>query len=179
MKSVKFLSVIAISVITSCNFFAQTATQANSPISTKYSNEEIAEMIEKYKHSHSHDIMPSAELQQKFKTDFPKSYDIEWETDGKIYEVEFDVKFKDYKVYYDLEGNLLMIVQEIFRSELPAVVKNAAETKYPKYNFEDIDKISRGTEIFYKIEMERSFSDAEVKLLVKSDGSIIEEKFDY
>ncbi|MDR2064186.1 MAG: PepSY-like domain-containing protein [Prevotellaceae bacterium] len=179
MKSVKILSVIAISVITGCILFAQTATQTNPAISTRYSNEEIAEMIEKYKRSHSHDVIPSAELQQKFKTDFPKSYDIEWETDGNIYEVEFDIKFKDYKIYYDSEGNVLMIVQEIFRSELPAIVKNAAETKYPKYSFEDIDKISRGSEIFYKIEMERSFSDSEVKLLVKSDGSILEENIDY
>ncbi|MDR0754588.1 MAG: PepSY-like domain-containing protein [Prevotellaceae bacterium] len=179
MKSVKILCAITAGVITGYILFAQTATQTNPAISGKYSNEEITEMIEHYRRSHSRDVMPPAELQQKFKADFPKSYDIEWETDGKIYEAEFDVKFKDYKVYYDSEGNLLMIVQEIFRSELPAIVRNAAEAKYPKYSFEDIDKISRGTEIFYKIEMERSFSDSEVKLLIKSDGTVLEEKFDY
>ncbi|MDR0419933.1 MAG: PepSY-like domain-containing protein [Prevotellaceae bacterium] len=179
MKSIKILSVIAISVITGCSFFAQTSTQANPAISTAYSNEEIAQMIEKHKRSHTHDVMPSAELQQKFTTDFPKAYDIEWETDGNIYEVEFDIKTRDYKAYYDSKGNLLMIVQEIYRSELPAIVKNAAENKYPKYHFEDIDKISQGTDVFYKIEMERTFSDSEVKLLIKADGSIQKEKIDW
>jgi hypothetical protein len=70
-----------------------------------------------------------------------------------------------------------MTVEEIYRSELPAVVKNAAETKYPKYHFEDIDKISRGTEVFYKIEMERH--DTEVELLIQSNGTIREDKIDY
>jgi hypothetical protein len=136
-------------------------------------------MIEKYKFSHSRDVMPTAELQQKFMSDFPKAGDVEWETDGSIYEVEFDVRYRDYNVYYDSKGELLMIVQETYRSELPAIVKNSAENKYPKHDFEDIDKISRGTDVFYKIEMERIFSDSEVKLLVKADGTILEEKIDY
>jgi hypothetical protein len=49
---------------------------------------------------------------------------------------------------------------------------------YPKSHFEDIDRIRRGTETVYKIEMEESFSDREIKLLVKSDGKIMEEQFD-
>jgi hypothetical protein len=104
---------------------------------------------------------------------------VEWETDGDIYEVEFEVKFRDYEAYYDVKENLLMYVQEIYHSELPAIVKNAAESKYPKYRFEDIDKIRQGSEVFYKIEMERKSSDLEVKLLIKDDGAILEEKLDY
>ncbi|MDR2125990.1 MAG: PepSY-like domain-containing protein [Prevotellaceae bacterium] len=180
MKTIKILSVIvATGIITGYILFAQSATQSNPAISTQYSNEEIAKMIEKYKFSHSHDVVPPVGLQQKFKSDFPKSHDVEWETDGDIYEVEFDLRLKDYKVYYDSAGNILMIVQEIFRSELPSVVKNAAKAKYPEYSFEDIDKISRGSEVFYKIEMERFLSDLEVKLLIKSDGVILKETIDY
>jgi hypothetical protein len=70
-----------------------------------------------------------------------------------------------------------MTVEEAYRSELPAVVKNAAEAKYPKYHFEDIDKIRRGTEVFYKVEME--LRDTEVALLIQSDGTIWNEKIDY
>ncbi|MDR1169237.1 MAG: hypothetical protein LBK97_00185, partial [Prevotellaceae bacterium] len=70
-------------------------------------------------------------------------------------------------------------VQEIHRSELPAVVKNAAESKYPKYRFDDIDTIRRGTEIFYKIEMEHKSSGSEVKFLIGEDGAILEQTFDY
>jgi hypothetical protein len=157
--------------------FVQTAAAQNPAISTQYSNEEIAQAIKTYKASHSRDVTPPANLQQKFLTDFPKAHSVEWEAANDIYEVEFDVKFRDFKAFYDSKGALMMIVEEIYRSELPAVVRNVAESKYPKYDFEDIDKIQRGTETFYKIEMERG--EVEVKLVVKSDGAIIEERVDY
>jgi hypothetical protein len=134
-------------------------------------------MIQKYKNADSHDIIPPPELMAKFRADFPKAKKAEWESANDIYEVEFDIRFKDYKAYYDAKGNLLMVVEEIYRSELPAVVKNAAEAKYPKYHFEDLDKIRRGTEVFYKIEMEHR--DTDVKLLIKSDGTILEDRIDY
>jgi hypothetical protein len=104
---------------------------------------------------------------------------VEWETANDVYEVEFEIRSRDVKALYDKDGNLLSLVEEIRESEMPAVVKNAAENKYPKYHFEDIDRIRRGTETFYKIEMEKSSSDGEVKLIIKSDGTIIEERFDY
>jgi hypothetical protein len=165
--------------VMSCAVFMQVATAQSSvpAISDAYSNETIAEMIRKYRTSHSRDVMPPAKLATKFKADFPKVSNVEWETDGNIYEVEFDVKFKDWKAYYDAEGNLLMTVEEIYRSELPAVVKNAAEAKYPKYHFEAMDKIRRGTEVFYRIKME--LRDTEVELLIQSDGTITDEKIDY
>ena len=93
--------------------------------------------------------------------------------------MEFEIHFRDFKALYDKSGNLLLVVEEIRQSELPAVVKNTAEGKYPKFHFEDIDKIRRGTETFYKIEMEKSFSDSEVKLIIKSDGKVMEECLDY
>ncbi|MDR1130414.1 MAG: PepSY-like domain-containing protein [Prevotellaceae bacterium] len=161
-------------------FLVQTAfAQANPAISNEYSNEEIVRMIKKYKSVHSRDAVPSATLHQKFQADFPKARDVEWESNGEVYEVEFELKSGDCKAYYDAKGNLLMHVQEIYRSELPAVVKNAAENKYPKYKFEDIEKIRRGSEVFYKIEMERKSSDMEVKLLIGDDGAILKESFDY
>jgi hypothetical protein len=176
MKQIRILGMtVGLMLIIVQAGFAQT----NPAISNEYSNEEIVRMIKKYKNAHSRDVVPSARLHQKFQADFPKARDVEWETDGNIYEVEFEVKFRDCKVYYDAKGNLLMHVREIYRSELPAIVKNAAENKYPKHNFEDIEKVRRGTEIFYKIEMESKSLDSEVKLLIGEDGTIQEERFDY
>ncbi|MDR2027589.1 MAG: PepSY-like domain-containing protein [Prevotellaceae bacterium] len=164
-------------VIAGCFFFAQTvAAQSNPAISKEYSDETVARMIRQYRMSGARDVMPPAALAAKFKSDFPKAYDAEWEVADSIYEVEFDLKFRDCEAYYDARGNLLMVVEEIYRSELPATVKNVAKAKYPGYSFEDIDRIRRGTEVFYKIEMERR--DAEVKLLIKADGAVMEEKTD-
>jgi hypothetical protein len=174
MKGLKFFIALA-----SCALLVQmAAAQSPAPaISGVYSNETIAEMIRKHRTSRSHDVMPPSKLATKFKADFPKASDVEWEVADSIYEVEFDARFRDWKAYYDVEGNLLMTVEEIYRSELPAVVKNAVEAKYAKYHFEDIDRIRRGTEVFYRIEME--FRDTEVELLVQSNGTITEEKIDY
>jgi hypothetical protein len=171
MKHFKILSLAA------GLFFIQAATAQHPAISTRYSNEEIVQKIKTYKASHAQDVVPPANLQQKFRADFPKASDAEWETAGELYEVEFDVRFRDCKAYYDAGGNLLATVEETYRSELPAVVNNAAEANYPKYRLEDIDKIRRGTEVFYKIEME--LRDAEVKLLIRSDGTALSDKTDY
>ncbi|MDR2086034.1 MAG: PepSY-like domain-containing protein [Dysgonamonadaceae bacterium] len=165
MKSLKIATVIT------GLFFMQQFVAQGQAISTQYSNEEIAQMLKAYKTSYSQDVVPPVALQQKLQTDFPHARDIEWETDGHVYEAEFEVKFRDYEAYYDDKSNLLMVVREIYASELPLVVRNAAESKYPKYHFEDMDKIQRGSEVFYKIEMERG--EIEIKLLVKSDGTII------
>jgi hypothetical protein len=171
MKQLKILSMAA------ALFFIQSAAAQHPAISTLYSNKEIAQKIKTHKASHSRDVIPPTNLQQKFRADFPKASDVEWETSGGIYEVEFDIRFRDCKAYYDSDGNLLMTVEEIYRSGLPAVVKNAAESKYPKYHFEDIDKIRRGTEVFYKVEME--LRDTEVELLIQSDGAVLNERIDY
>jgi hypothetical protein len=170
MKLFRFLTLIA-----GCFLSVQIAAQSNPAISQEYSNEVITKMIQKYKSSNSRDVIPPPELAAKFKADFPKASSVEWEFADNIYEVEFKVKSRYFTVYYEAKGSLLMIVEEIRRTELPDVVKNAAEAKYPKYRFEDIDKIRRGTEVFYKIEME--LRDTEVKLLIKSDGTISNIRF--
>ncbi|MDR0745208.1 MAG: PepSY-like domain-containing protein [Mediterranea sp.] len=171
MKRLKILSMVA------GLFFIQAAAAQSPAISTRYSNEEIVQKIKAHKASHSQDVVPPANLQQKFGVDFPKASDVEWETTGDIYEVEFDVRLRDCKAYYDATGNLLMTIEETYRSELPAIVKNAAEAKYPKYHFEDINKIRRGTEVFYEVEME--LRDMEVELLIQPNGTILNERIDY
>jgi hypothetical protein len=148
------------------------AAQYVPAISTRYSDEVVAGMIRRHKNAHSRDVNPPSLLASKFKADFPKAHGVEWELADSVYNVEFKLRFRDCEAYYDFEGNLLMLVEEITRSELPAVVKNAAEAKYPKFGFEDIDRIRRGTEVFYKIEMEHR--DTDVKLLIKSDGTVSE-----
>jgi hypothetical protein len=157
----------------------QTLAAQTPAISTKYTDAEIAQIVNNYRAAHSRDVFPPDTLQQKFQADFPKARDVEWETANDIYEVEFEIRFRDFRALYDKSGNLLMVVEEIRPSELPAVVRNTAEGRYPKFHFEDMEKIRRGTETVYKIEMEKSFSDMEVKLLVDSGGKILEERFDY
>ncbi|MDR2472494.1 MAG: hypothetical protein LBD53_02865, partial [Tannerella sp.] len=84
---------------------------------------------------------------------------------------EFEIKHIDYEAFYDMNANLLMMEHEISVRELPAVVKNAAESRHPKFRFEDLDKIIRGSETLYRIEME--LNDFDVKMLIRSDGTVV------
>ena len=149
----------------------------NPAISTRYSNSEVARMIEQFRLANSHDTFPPSSLQQKFRADFPNARDVEWETGGGIFEVEFKIRSRDFKAFYDRDGNLLMVMEEIRSFGLPAIVRNAAETRHPKFRFDDVAKIRRGTETIYKVEMKRA--GVEVKMLIRSDGTILEERFDY
>ncbi len=168
MKKILILSAALISTA----LFAQ-----NPEIPKKYSDNVIEMLIQNYKKTPHRDVYVDGILAQKFQQDFPNAHSVEWETNEEIYEVEFWIKLREFKALYSKEGNLLMYKQEIRERELPAVVKTAAEAKYPKYKFEDIEKKVIGTKTLYEIEME--FRDSEVKVIINNEGKFISEKFDY
>lgn len=173
MKKLSTFILLSLLVLFSC----QTVSAQPQPAMTKkYSDKQIVDMIQAIRIAHSRDITPTAALQQKLAKDFPNAKDIDWEAGANIYEVEFEIGRTDYKAYYDAKGELLMYKVEIGEQELPAIIKNAARAKYPDYHFEDIDKIVRGSETFYKMELERG--KIEVKLTYKKDGTLVTEYFD-
>ncbi|MDR3187645.1 MAG: hypothetical protein LBT94_00460 [Prevotellaceae bacterium] len=173
MKTAKaFLCGLTAIVCASC-VQAQSATPA---ITAKYPDATIDSLIRAYATARSSDVTPAQALQQQLAKDFPRAYDVEWETAAGIYEAEFEVRRADYKAYYDGEGSLLMYSCEVRASELPAAVRDAAKGRYPKYRFDEAKKVHKGTAIFYKLEMERR--DAEAKLVIKSDGSVVDDWVD-
>jgi hypothetical protein len=167
MKKIRsFLSVVILLAFTSC-----TSPALNPDVSSKYSDQEIANLVQTFETSNNRDTIADDALLQKFKQDFPNAISAEWKTNNSLYEVEFEIKNHDWKAYYDKNGNLLMYKQEITAKELPENVKKAANTKLPKYHFEDIEKIVKGTETFYKIEME--LKDTETTIFINSAGGFI------
>jgi hypothetical protein len=168
MTKIKFLLLILTVFLSIPSCQAQTFT----PTMAAYDNAYIDSLICAYSIAQSRDAMPSAEFQQKFNKDFPKAVDVEWETAGNVYEVEFEREFSDYKALYDVKGNLLMYSFDIRASDLPDAVKSTAKKLYPKYRFDEVKKVYKGIETFYKIEMEHSESEA--KIVIKQDGTIVE-----
>jgi hypothetical protein len=140
-------------------------------ISTRYSDTEITAMLDGFQATNGRDIAPTETLRRKFNADFPLAYEVEWSSSTNIYEVVFKLKRRSNRVYYDTKGNLLMIIQEIHSSELPAAVKNAVMSKYPKCKLDDVDKIRRGTEVLYNVEIE--LDGREIKLSVRNSGEIL------
>ena len=171
MKPVVFLSLVL-----ACLISCQTATAQPMPaISKKYSDAEIEKMIVAFKTTREKDVYPTTGQQQQFGKDFPNARDIEWEIAANVYEVEFEIGYTDYKAYYDESANLIMYIVDIRESDLPAIVKNAAMSKYPNYKFDDIEKVVKGSETFYKVEMEKGKS--EIKAVFNPNGIFVKEVF--
>jgi len=179
IKNLNFGLLTAIVLLLFCqNGLAQTPTSAPAPaISTKYDNAQIEKMIQSFRMEYSRDIMPPELLHQKFMQDFPENYDVEWETAANLYEVEFEIRGADYNAYYDGQANLIMYKYDIYMSDLPDLITNKVKSDYPDYRFDDMEKILRGTEVLYKIELEKG--DYDVKLLLKDDGTIINKMVDF
>jgi hypothetical protein len=165
MKS-KMILVLSVLLLSSC-----VATAQGPAISTNYSDSEITELIQNFRNSRSHDTFPTGVLQQRFLQDFPNARDVEWETNNEIFEVEFQIGNRDFMAYYDSEGNLILYRQEIRVSDLPAVVRTAAEGRFPNFRFEDIYRIAKGTQTFFRIGMERG--DNDVRVYITSNGEIM------
>lgn len=155
--------------------FSLTGVAQTPTISKKYSNIEIEELISGYKRNHSRDVIPANNLKVQFRKDFPNAKDIDWEKAANIYKVDFEIGRIDYEAYYDNDANLLMYTIDIKEYNMPAVVKNAAVSKYPDYKFEDIEKVVRGTETFYRVEMEKGKT--EIKANFDPRGIFIKEVY--
>ncbi|MDR1973251.1 MAG: hypothetical protein LBQ31_01095 [Bacteroidales bacterium] len=154
-----------------------TATAQNPTVSTKYSDEKIESLIQSYHAADAHDIFPSETLSQKLKKDFPAARDIEWETAAGIYEAEFEIGWKDYKAYCDADGNLLMYTFDVRLSEVPDVIKNAAQTKHPDFRLNrDARKIIKGKKVLYEVTFEKG--EVEIEATFNSNGSFVKEHYD-
>ena len=166
----KTIFILSALLIISC-----TTTAQNPVVSTVHSDSEITALIQNFRQSRTREVSPTIVLAQRFQQDFPNARrGADWYTNNDVFKVEFEVGRRDFTAFYDQDGNLLLFRQEIRRSELPAVVRTAAENALPNYRIErDAYKIVKGTQTFYKIEMER-FRSNDIILFVKSDGSIME-----
>jgi len=175
MKVLSALMVVCFMISVSCTPLK--ADQPQPPVSKKYSNEQIELMVRSYKSSNSTDVRPPENIISKFKSDFPKATDIDWEIGADVYEVEFEIGFTDYEAYYDKNAELLSYTCEYPQKELPALVVNAVIAKYPDYNFEDVKKTVSGDNVTYKIELEKKRGQ-DIKVILRSDGTVIREWID-
>ena len=162
-----FLSVSCLAVILTLTLCSSQINAQAPAISKKYSEQKVYDLIMRYNTSNKYNGANAA-VSKAFSRDFPNAYDIEWETNDEIHEVEFEIRNRDFKAYYDKEGNLLIYKQDITLAELPANVKKAAKALYPKYRFDDVDKIVSANQTYYKIDLE--YGEHEITVYVDSNG---------
>lgn len=78
--------------------------------------------------------------------------------DGGLFKVEFETGLfgTDHHAWFDPTGKLLRHKEEIAKSDLPAAVRNTLSKAFNAYRTDDIDKITEGPAITYKIELKSS-----------------------
>src|SRR5690554_4177739 len=118
-----------------------------------------------------HSEVPAA-VMKSFNEKFPKASDVEWERHGDSYEVDFDMGlFNDHDAWFDASGNITRHKEEISKSDLPKAVANAISAQYPEFRIDDVDKITEGGKVSYKVELEKGQEDR--KVYFSEDGTII------
>ena len=108
-----------------------------------------------------------------FKQAFPDAMDVEWEMDGNLYKVEFEMGMRklDHDVWYNDAGQLLKHKEEISKNSLPKQVGNSVKQEFKGYRLEDVEKITEGDKVTYKLEVKSSME--EWKLTLDSNGKVL------
>lgn len=115
--------------------------------------------------------VPSVVINQ-FNSDFPKAKDVDWELKNNVYNVDFEQGWnKDFEVWYAADGKQLKVEEEIAKGELPKVVINTIKKNYPSHRIDNVEKITEGNNISYKIEIENR--DLEQILFIDKNGTLI------
>ena len=99
--------------------------------------------------------MVPAIVLNSFKLHFPSAVDVEWDLEAGYFNADFDIDFKDHEAWLDSAGNLIKHQQDISSGSLPATVKETIKRDFASYRIDDIKKIEEGTNVTYKIELEK------------------------
>lgn len=151
------------------------------PIGDNYTDEQIDQLLLAYERGKDTDVHPSAvpaAISTAFASQFPNSYDAEWERVDKTYKVEFEIGNTDYEAWYVESGVILMYTQEVRYNTVPPAVSNAVASQYNGYVVDGCDYFLKGTVKGYIIELENKKTGAELTVLYTADGTLIHQQRD-
>ncbi len=115
------------------------------------------------------------------KTAFPdgtiEEVTLEDENGTEIYEAEVRTNETTYEVKVTLDGKLIEIEQEITPGELPEVVVNAVNDLYPGASIEEAEKITRGGNVIFEIELKSGGKEFEIEL--DGNGTVVQKEIEY
>ncbi len=94
-------------------------------------------------------------VEKAFQQKFPTAKKVKWEKEGSnFYEASFLLNGKELSALYSLEGQLKETETEISISEIPKVVVDALNKKYPNVKIDEAAKIERAdNSIVYETEV--------------------------
>jgi hypothetical protein len=73
-----------------------------------------------------------------FNKKFPAAKEVEWGMEGKtLWEAEFELNEKDMSANFDLQGNWKETETDLEKGDVPTVVMNVLNAKFPGYKVKD------------------------------------------
>ncbi len=97
-------------------------------------------------------VKPSAELLEKFKTDYPLAIEAEWEMEGNEYEVEFTDGDVQRSVIYTSQGVIVATEHTITTEDLPEVAASFIQGKYGDVVISEVEFVQRGESRYFEVE---------------------------
>ncbi|MFD3003944.1 hypothetical protein ACFS7Z_26545 [Pontibacter toksunensis] len=101
-------------------------------------------------------------------SNFSAAMDVEWEKTGGNYTAEFEVAGVDHDALITPAGELLQYKHTIPDTELPDAVTAAILQQHSDKHLDEAEKLYRGNEVFYQVEMENTGTD--LYLVFSPDG---------
>lgn len=107
------------------------------------------------------------------RVDEVKSYDIQGDA---LYVVEIELPTKrELKLHISSDGSLVKMSEEILPTELPEGVRAVVEEKAAGGTLDDVEKVTAGKVVSYRVEIERKQL-PDVDLLLDAAGVVLSEK---
>ncbi|MGO4877495.1 PepSY-like domain-containing protein [Pedobacter psychrotolerans] len=116
-----------------------------------------------------------AAVKTAFAKAYPKATDVDWEKKGADYKVDFDLGKTDHSATYAATGKIISFEKDIPNNQLPAAIAKSIKAKYPQGRIDDVDWISAGGKITYKVDIEGT---PDVNVWYSADGKFIKELAD-
>lgn len=101
---------------------------------------------------------------------FSYSGPVDWEKERGNYEAEFREDTLGYKALISPQGVLLRYKEPLALNELPSAVLQTLQSQYRDHGVEDLEKVVRGREAYYQLELEKGLK--ELQLVLTPDGAV-------
>jgi len=108
-----------------------------------------------------------------FNSAFANASDVEWKMKEGKYKAKFELNGKEQLAEISSSGELISKGMEISKDQLPAVVTDALRTSYANKEIDEVYKIEKGNETYYKVKL---VGETDKPIMFSADGKVVTEK---
>ena len=107
----------------------------------------------------------------KFKKDYSKATEVDWEKENNLYQVEFEVKNREHDIWYDKLGAIVKQEEEISPQEVPGKIRAVIKKEFPGLEVDEAKKVRENGRTEYHLELESRAEEWDV--IFTPDGEVV------